>query len=151
MNVVCGVCSSRNAPTRLPKNVITMSGANDRSCFQLSALRYAPVEASVPGHSAMVLVALAFTGGMPVKSRAGNAINPPPPATELTAPPATAAENRRTISEELTFQCKHKEKHSAFQPSAFSRGILSSESKASRESTRIATNAREFISKDIKN
>ena len=123
-----------------------MSGASDRSCFQLSALRYAPVEASVPGHNAMVLVGLAFTGGMPGNSRAGKAIKPPPPATEFIAPPATAAENRRAISEELTFQCKHKEKHSAFSAVSIQpRNIIDPNQKASRESMRIATNAREFI------
>src|ERR1051326_5654356 len=44
----------------------------------------------------MVLVALALMGGMPAKSRAGNAMKPPPPATELSAPAKTAAENSST-------------------------------------------------------
>jgi hypothetical protein len=79
-----------------------ISGKSDFKSSWLSALRYAQLEAKVPGQSAIVLVALAFTGGMPVKSSAGKAMNPPPPATELTAPPTTAAEKRRAICEELT-------------------------------------------------
>src|SRR4029453_10914268 len=44
-----------------------------------------------PGSSAAVLVALASTGGTPNASKEGNEINVPPPATELIAPPRTAA------------------------------------------------------------
>jgi hypothetical protein len=40
--------------------------------------------------------------GIPVNSNAGNAMKPPPPATEFTAPPRSAAQKRRTISEVLT-------------------------------------------------
>ena len=86
----------------LPRKVITISGHSDLISFQFKALRYAPVEASVPGHNATVFVALAFTGGIPVKSRAGKAMKPPPPATELIAPAMMAAPNKRTMSEELT-------------------------------------------------
>jgi len=44
----------------------------------------------VPGQSAMVLVALAWMGAMPTKSNAGKQRKPPPPATELMAPPTSA-------------------------------------------------------------
>jgi len=42
-------------------------------------LRYARELADMPNHSATVCVALAAIAGTPVKSNAGNAINPPPP------------------------------------------------------------------------
>jgi hypothetical protein len=50
--------------------------------------------AAVPGHSATVLVAFARMGFVPVKSRAGNVMKLPPPATELTRPAASAAKKR---------------------------------------------------------
>jgi len=49
-----------------------------------------------PVHSARVFVAFAGTGGTPVKSRAGNAMKLPPPATAFNAPPSTAARKRKT-------------------------------------------------------
>ena len=45
----------------------------------------------VPMTSANVLVALAMTGGVPKKRRAGKVTRVPPPATALMAPPAIAA------------------------------------------------------------
>ena len=42
--------------------------------------------ATCPGHSATVLVALAFTGGMPTNNSVGKEMKLPPPATELMAP-----------------------------------------------------------------
>src|SRR3954467_11296025 len=44
-------------------------------------------------------------GLTPVKSSAGNAINPPPPATEFSSPPAIAAKNKRMAWCSGTFQC----------------------------------------------
>jgi hypothetical protein len=41
-----------------------------------------------------VLVALAFTGGMPTNNSVGKEMKLPPPATELTAPAVTAAANK---------------------------------------------------------
>src|SRR5438309_1700694 len=77
------------------------------SSLPLNALRYAPVDATVPGHKATVLVALALMDGMPVTSNAGKAMNPPPPATEFTAPPSTAAPKSKVISEGLTEYCNN--------------------------------------------
>jgi hypothetical protein len=34
-------------------------------------------------------------GGTPVNNKAGKAINPPPPATEFTAPPSIPAKNKK--------------------------------------------------------
>src|SRR5689334_8849852 len=99
--VDCRVLSKRAEPRMLPKKVITIRGRMRFSNSLLSALRYAPVEASVPGHRATVLVALALMEGIPVNSNAGKAIKPPPPATEFTAPPSSAAQKRRMISEML--------------------------------------------------
>src|SRR6476646_5436217 len=93
--VACRVLSSRTEPTMLPRNVMTIRGKIRLSSSGPSALRYAPVEASVPGHRATVPVALALMEGTPEKSKAGKAINPPPPATEFTVPPAAAARKRR--------------------------------------------------------
>src|SRR5271166_3563544 len=50
--------------------------------------------ATCPGHNATVLVAFALTGGMPIKSNAGNETKLPPPATELMAPARSAAKKR---------------------------------------------------------
>ena len=63
------------------------------------ATRYYQTLAGCPGHSATVLVALALTGGIPTKSRAGNEIKLPPPATELMPPAMTAAKNRNPACE----------------------------------------------------
>src|SRR5579884_643022 len=93
--VDCRVLSRRMEPTMLPRKVMIMSGRMRLSNSTLRALRYAPVEANVPGQSATVLVALALMEGTPEKSKAGKAINPPPPATEFTIPPAMAAKKRR--------------------------------------------------------
>ena len=57
--------------------------------------------ATCPGQSATVLVALAFTGGMPMKSSEGNETKLPPPATELMAPARKAA-GKKTKTLELT-------------------------------------------------
>ena len=46
---------------------------------------------TAPGQSATVLVALAVRAGTPRPMRAGKVSSVPPPATELTAPPAAAA------------------------------------------------------------
>jgi hypothetical protein len=40
--------------------------------------------------------------GMPVNRSAGKAMNPPPPATEFTAPASVAAQNSRTTFEGIT-------------------------------------------------
>jgi hypothetical protein len=50
---------------------------------------------TVPGHNATVLVALAVIGGTPSHMSAGNVSRVPPPAIELTAPPAAAAATMR--------------------------------------------------------
>src|SRR5437588_10996069 len=50
-----------------------------------------------PGQSATVLVALAWMGGTPVNMSAGRVMNVPPPATELSMPPSTAAIKRMHI------------------------------------------------------
>jgi hypothetical protein len=60
------------------------------------------VEARIPGQTATVLVALAFTGGMPVNSKEGKVMKLPPPAIELAAPATNAAPNSSPISDELT-------------------------------------------------
>lgn len=52
--------------------------------------------ATVPGHTAAVLVVLARMGGIPVKIKAGKVMKLPPPATELMMPARTAAKNRKT-------------------------------------------------------
>src|SRR6266705_1909057 len=44
-------------------------------------------------------------GFTPVKSSAGKAMNPPPPATEFSSPPSMAAKNRRIAWESVTYQC----------------------------------------------
>src|SRR3954454_4628251 len=44
-------------------------------------------------------------GLTPVKSSAGNAMDPPPPATEFNNPPAMAAKNKRMVWCSGTFQC----------------------------------------------
>src|SRR3954451_12463789 len=44
-------------------------------------------------------------GLTPVKSSAGNAMNPPPPATEFNNPPAMAAKSKRMVWCSGTFQC----------------------------------------------
>src|SRR5450755_4233157 len=92
----------------LPRNVMMISGMICLSSLKLSALRYAPVDATVPGHNATVLVALALMEGMPVTSSAGKAMNPPPPATEFTAPPRTAAPKSKTVSAGLTEYCSNR-------------------------------------------
>src|SRR5215472_1675819 len=102
--VDCLVLSNSVDPRMLPRKVITISGKMLFNRLQFRALRYAPVEASVPGQSATVLVALALMEGIPVKSSAGKAMNPPPPATEFTAPPSRAAPKRRRISDVPTKQ-----------------------------------------------
>src|SRR5271169_1336725 len=50
--------------------------------------------ATCPGHNATVFVAFALTGGMPMKSKAGNETKLPPPATEFMAPANSAAKKR---------------------------------------------------------
>jgi hypothetical protein len=52
--------------------------------------------ATEPGHTAIVLVALAGMAGTPTKSNAGKEIKLPPPATELIAPDISAAKNKKT-------------------------------------------------------
>src|SRR3954469_15557374 len=44
-------------------------------------------------------------GLTPVKSSAGKAMNPPPPATEFNSPPAMAAKNKRIACANVTLQC----------------------------------------------
>src|SRR6185312_13198825 len=100
--VACPVLSRRIEPKTLPRKVIMISGRMRLSNSVLSARRYAPVEARVPGHKATVPVALALIDGTPVKSNAGKAKNPPPPATEFTIPPAMAAKKSRMEWCELT-------------------------------------------------
>jgi hypothetical protein len=56
----------------------------------------------VPGHKATVPVALALIEGTPVKSSAGKAKKPPPPATEFTVPPAIAARKSKMAWCEFT-------------------------------------------------
>src|SRR5438270_14031368 len=53
------------------------------------------MEATPPGHKAMVCEALASIGDMPTKSIAGKPIKPPPPATELSAPATNPATKRK--------------------------------------------------------
>src|SRR5579864_7358234 len=100
--MACRLLSSSTEPTMLPRNVMMIRGRMRLNSSALSALRYAPVEASVPGHRATVPVALALMEGTPEKSSEGKAINPPPPATEFTIPPAMAARKSRMEWCELT-------------------------------------------------
>src|SRR4051812_49418020 len=44
-------------------------------------------------------------GLTPVKSSAGKAMNPPPPATEFNNPPNMAAKNKRMACVSVTLQC----------------------------------------------
>src|SRR5438874_2152087 len=53
------------------------------------------MEATPPGHRAMVCEALASIGDMPTKSIAGKPMKPPPPATELSAPASNPATRRK--------------------------------------------------------
>src|SRR5579864_9007194 len=62
----------------------------------------------MPGQTATVFVALAVTGGIPVKRSGGKVMKLPPPAIELATPATRAADVKRAISEELTRQCKQK-------------------------------------------
>src|SRR5215469_6388042 len=50
--------------------------------------------ATCPGQRATVLLAFAFTGGMPRNSNVGKETKLPPPATALIAPARSAAKNR---------------------------------------------------------
>src|SRR6185436_17250439 len=59
--------------------------------------RYATALDSDPGHIAIVVVALAATGAMPMESSAGTPMNDPPPATALSAPPTSAAAKRKRV------------------------------------------------------
>src|SRR5215510_10071240 len=120
MKVICGVCSKSSAPATLPSSVTMISGATLLSSGRLSDLRYADVEASIPGQTATVLVALAFTGSMPVKSSEGKVIKLPPPAIALATPATNAAEKRSAASEELTVQSKAlSTQQSALSPQGF--------------------------------
>src|SRR5271154_3855545 len=92
--VCAGVLMSRIAPANPPTMLVRMSGIITRRGM-FSFMRYAPPLAVVPTQRASVLVALAGTGGTPVKSRAGNATKLPPPATALMAPPSAPARNRK--------------------------------------------------------
>src|SRR5512142_3047430 len=53
--------------------------------------RYAKTDETLPGHTAMVFVALAVTDPMPVVRRAGNETSDPPPAIALMTPAAKPA------------------------------------------------------------
>jgi hypothetical protein len=53
------------------------------------------VLAKVPTQREAALVALAWIGGMPVNSRVGKTISPPPAATPLTVPARRATLKRR--------------------------------------------------------
>src|SRR5277367_4662396 len=77
--------------------LVRMSGIITRRGM-FSFMRYAPPLAVVPTQRASVLVALAGTGGTPVKSNAGKATKLPPPATALIAPPIAPAKNRNMAS-----------------------------------------------------
>ena len=69
--------------------------------------RYAPVLAVTPHHRAIVCVAFAAIGGTPVNNSAGNAINPPPPATEFSAPPSTPAKKRKMAWPKVKLKVYH--------------------------------------------
>jgi hypothetical protein len=56
------------------------------------------VLAIVPGHMAIVFVALAEMGAMRVKRSAGKEMKLPPPATEFRAPATRAALKRKIAS-----------------------------------------------------
>jgi hypothetical protein len=56
------------------------------------------VEATVPGHSATVLVALAIVVGSPVNTNVGNERKLPPPASEFSAPAISATRKSSEIS-----------------------------------------------------
>src|SRR5271163_4954959 len=92
--VCAGVLISRIAPAKPPTMLVRISGIITRRGM-FNFMRYAPPLAVVPTQSASVLVALAGTGGTPVKSSAGNATKLPPPATALMAPPMAPAKKRK--------------------------------------------------------
>src|SRR5215469_3283299 len=96
MNVWAGVFNSRYAPARPPSKLTLNNGIMTRRGTS-RRLRYAPPLAAAAVHNAIVLVALAGMGGTPVHNSAGKAMKPPPPATELSAPPTPPATNRKTM------------------------------------------------------
>ena len=77
-----------------PSDYAGQQQGNQQACGTFSRLRYAPVLAAKPGHSATVLVALASTAGMPVANSAGNETKVPPPATAFSVPAITAAKEQ---------------------------------------------------------
>src|SRR6266567_504830 len=93
-NVACGVESKRIAPPMPPIRLVIPSVNNTTRLSVASSLRYALTLATEPGHNATVLVALAWMGCTPAKIRLGKVRKLPPPATELSAPPSTAAMKR---------------------------------------------------------
>src|SRR5579871_6763571 len=78
-NVICGVCNNNHAPRMLPRKVTLIRGRTDWSNRQSMDLREAEVAASMPGQTATVFVALAVTGGIPVKRSVGKVMKLPPP------------------------------------------------------------------------
>src|SRR5260370_26760892 len=61
----------------------------------------------MPNHSATVCVAFAAMGGTPVNSNAGNAMNPPPPATEFSAPASIPVRKRKMAWPSVKLQVYH--------------------------------------------
>ena len=55
------------------------------------------MDVNCPGHRATVLVALAWMGGTPMLSRAGNDRKDPPPATEFKSPAISEAVHSHAV------------------------------------------------------
>src|SRR5262249_42438524 len=85
---------NRRAPAVPPARLAT-EVAIKRLRSRGSSRRYAMALATLAGHSAIELVALAEMGAIPAKSRAGNEMKLPPPAIELRAPPSTGGRRSR--------------------------------------------------------
>src|SRR5216110_1826273 len=103
-----GVNNNNNAPRTPPSRLVQINKTSKiRSCTA-SSRRYAPTLATAPGHNATLLVALAGMAGKPVKTRAGKQIKLPPPATELSVPPSTAAQNRISPCRKVIKKCMRK-------------------------------------------
>jgi len=83
MNVICRVCSSTTAPLTPPS---TEAEATTAIRSRRRSIRSAHTEVNCPGHSATVLVALAWMGRTPIASIAGKEMKEPPPAIAFITP-----------------------------------------------------------------
>ena len=90
-----GVHISSHAPTAPPMMLVTPSRMSIGELFSNSR-RYPYSPPKRPGQRATVLVAFATFGSSPSQMSTGKVIRVPPPAMELIAPAANAAQNMTT-------------------------------------------------------